>query len=123
MVEEEPAIESEVSAQQPEPIACYKCGTELVNAPGIGPFCPNKSCDVVDNTNNATTPGWMFTPPMPVVLKKPEPEKSVFEQHPYLNNTTVGVGGTPLVAPAAEPAVEEPEILAIGIDEIGRAHV
>lgn len=34
-----------------EPIQCYKCGTELVNAPGIGPFCPNKECDVADNTS------------------------------------------------------------------------
>lgn len=30
---------------------CYKCGTELMNAPGIGPFCPNKECDVVDATS------------------------------------------------------------------------
>ena len=27
---------------------CYKCGTPLINAPGIGPFCPNKECDVSD---------------------------------------------------------------------------
>ena len=27
---------------------CYKCGTQLINAPGIGPFCPNKECDVSD---------------------------------------------------------------------------
>jgi hypothetical protein len=27
---------------------CYKCNTALVNAPGIGPFCPNKQCDVLD---------------------------------------------------------------------------
>ena len=32
---------------------CYKCGTPLMNAPGIGPFCPNKECDVVDNTSGA----------------------------------------------------------------------
>jgi hypothetical protein len=31
-----------------EPIGCYKCGTELINAPGIGLFCPNKNCDVAD---------------------------------------------------------------------------
>jgi hypothetical protein len=31
-------------------IQCYKCNTELVNVPGIGPFCPNKECDVLDNT-------------------------------------------------------------------------
>ena len=27
---------------------CYKCGTPLINAPGIGPFCPNKECDILD---------------------------------------------------------------------------
>ena len=35
---------------------CYKCGTPLINAPGIGPFCPNKSCDVVDATNPDAEP-------------------------------------------------------------------
>jgi hypothetical protein len=33
-----------------DPIPCYKCGTPLVDAPGIGLFCPNKECDVIDNT-------------------------------------------------------------------------
>jgi len=28
---------------------CPKCETELKDAPGIGPYCPNKECDVVDN--------------------------------------------------------------------------
>jgi hypothetical protein len=32
-----------------DPIPCYKCGTDLVDAPGIGLFCPNKECDVIDN--------------------------------------------------------------------------
>jgi len=27
---------------------CPKCDTLLVNAPGIGPFCPNDQCDVAD---------------------------------------------------------------------------
>jgi len=27
---------------------CPKCETPLLNASGIGPFCPNKSCDVMD---------------------------------------------------------------------------
>ena len=30
---------------------CYKCGTPLIVVPGIGPFCPNKQCDVVDATS------------------------------------------------------------------------
>jgi len=28
---------------------CPKCGTKTITAPGIGPFCPNKECDVIDN--------------------------------------------------------------------------
>lgn len=27
---------------------CPKCSTFLKNAPGIGPFCPNRACDVAD---------------------------------------------------------------------------
>jgi hypothetical protein len=50
-----------------ESIHCHKCNTELVNAPGIGLFCPNKSCEVVDG---------------PFTDKE---EKSLLEQHPYLN--------------------------------------
>jgi hypothetical protein len=34
-----------------DPIPCYKCGTPLEDAPGIGLFCPNKECDVIDNVN------------------------------------------------------------------------
>ena len=32
----------------PELDPCHKCGSTLFNAPGIGPFCPNKECDVFD---------------------------------------------------------------------------
>jgi hypothetical protein len=31
-----------------ESIACHKCGSTLINAPGIGLFCPNKECDIAD---------------------------------------------------------------------------
>jgi hypothetical protein len=34
--------------EKPEDIPCYKCGTPLISAPGIGLFCPNKQCDVAD---------------------------------------------------------------------------
>jgi hypothetical protein len=34
---------------QEELTHCPSCGTEIMNASGIGPFCPNKECDVVDN--------------------------------------------------------------------------
>jgi hypothetical protein len=56
--EPEPAVEIEevpvTEDHKHEPIQCYKCGTELMNAPGIGPFCPNKKCDVVDATSGET---------------------------------------------------------------------
>ena len=39
---------------------CYKCGTTLIVAPGIGPFCPNKECDVVD--------GWALEDSEPVEI-------------------------------------------------------
>jgi hypothetical protein len=61
-------------------INCYKCGTELMNAPGIGLFCPNKECDVLDNTSDESIE-WTYIPPEPIVIK---PEKSLLEQHPYL---------------------------------------
>jgi len=38
----------ESAATDYEPIHCHKCSTELINAPGIGLFCPNKACDVMD---------------------------------------------------------------------------
>jgi hypothetical protein len=31
-----------------EPICCYKCNTPMVDAPGIGWFCANKECNVID---------------------------------------------------------------------------
>ena len=36
------------SAEQP---VCPKCQTALLDATGIGPFCPNKECDVADGIN------------------------------------------------------------------------
>ena len=44
-------IKESVPEPPDDPITCYKCGTPLVDAPGIGLFCPNKECDVIDNVN------------------------------------------------------------------------
>ena len=55
VVEEEPS--------DPDLGSCYKCGTTLYNAPGIGPFCPNKECDVVDNTSGADPMVFTYIPP------------------------------------------------------------
>ena len=55
-----------IQVYRPEPSdatlePCYKCGTALINAPGIGPFCPNKACDVVD--------GWALEDNKPIEIK------------------------------------------------------
>jgi hypothetical protein len=44
----EPAPIQVYRPSDPELDPCYKCGTPLMNAPGIGPFCPNRECDVSD---------------------------------------------------------------------------
>jgi hypothetical protein len=36
---------NEVVDESSDRLKCYKCGTELVDAPGIGLFCPSKDCD------------------------------------------------------------------------------
>jgi hypothetical protein len=68
-----------------DPINCYMCGTPLENAPGIGLFCPNKTCDVSDDISK---------------------EESILEQHPYLSKPFAHFDNTkPMVAPK-EPDVE-----------------
>lgn len=36
---------------------CPRCKTGLLDAPGIGPYCPNKECPVLDNISGAPEPG------------------------------------------------------------------
>ena len=67
----ETVTKSELFSEEVEPILCYKCGTELVDAPGIGPFCPNKECDVLDNTEG-------------VELEFTEPSKPNFSNSNYI---------------------------------------
>jgi hypothetical protein len=50
---------------------CYKCGTPLIDAPGIGPFCPNKECDVVDNTLGVEPIEITYIPPEPLAIAEP----------------------------------------------------
>jgi len=56
--------------EEDEHLHCYKCGTELYNAPGIGPYCPNKECDVVDNTLGAEPIEFTFVPPVTSAVKE-----------------------------------------------------
>ena len=62
-------VKQSVSEPPDDPIPCYKCGTSLVDAPGIGLFCPNKECDVIDNVNGEE----------PVEFVKPEPDLHVYD--------------------------------------------
>jgi hypothetical protein len=59
---------------------CYMCGTPLINAAGIGPICPNKQCDIMDNTQNDEIE-WSHI--------SSTADKSLLEQHPYLNKPFV----------------------------------
>ena len=63
----------EHQASDPTLDPCYKCGTPLINAPGIGPFCPNRSCDVFD--------GPFLDDQEPVQIKVILPTTQVDEDH------------------------------------------
>jgi hypothetical protein len=52
-------------------IPCHKCGTTLINAPGIGLFCPNKECDVADGPFNDDQMELDFNQSLPVEEPKP----------------------------------------------------
>jgi len=54
-----------------DPIPCNKCGTDLVNAPGIGLFCPNKECEVMDGPFDDNQMELDFNQPLPVEESKP----------------------------------------------------
>jgi hypothetical protein len=96
-------------------INCHKCDTALMNAPGIGLYCPNKECDVLDNINDESIE-WTYIPPKPIVIK---PEKSLLEQHPYLTKGFDHFEGLkplvytpdPVVEPTPEPTVDSDIIL------------
>jgi hypothetical protein len=53
----------------PELDPCYKCGTPLIHAPGIGPFCPNQACDLAHGpflNNQEPIPIKVIQPTAPV---------------------------------------------------------
>jgi hypothetical protein len=88
-VPEEPIVE-ELVEETIEPIHCNKCDTILVDAPGIGLFCPNKECDVADGPFNDSEPvelviHWPEVPKVEeptVTVKQGDPESVGFlKQH------------------------------------------
>lgn len=38
-----------IALAEAEEASCVKCGTSLKYAIGIGPYCPSKVCDAIDN--------------------------------------------------------------------------
>ena len=77
----EPEVVEPVVEETIEPIHCNKCDTELVDAPGIGWFCPNKECDVVDGPFDGSEPvkieiNW----PFPTADNVPVVEEPVVEE-------------------------------------------
>ena len=80
----EPELEPVESVVQYHRV-CPQCGIRVVNAPGIGPFCPNPDCGRGDD-----------------LTEKP-PTVSVLEEHPYVLQKFVHFANTqPLVAPPAQ---------------------
>lgn len=59
---------------------CPKCNTKLAYATGIGPFCPNKTCDVVDATEGESVLTAEDTPLPPT---QPEPERTTWSPKWY----------------------------------------
>jgi hypothetical protein len=96
-VGEKPTEEEKVP--DPEPINCYKCGTELVDAPGIGLFCPNKECDVIDNTKNAE---------IEIIQLTKEEQDAVDDTISESEQQVTNVSETALVV--EEQAIEEPVV-------------
>ena len=78
---------------------CPKCQTLMVTAPGIGPYCPNKDCDVLDGAElykeenlpqEPHKPGWMYGDlKSNPILEEHEVEEVIKEfdlaKHSYLN--------------------------------------
>ena len=68
--------------EEDDPIHCYKCDAELVYAPGIGLFCPNKECDVIDNVSGGEPVKFITDRPNPTHT---EDDTLMLDKHPYLN--------------------------------------
>jgi len=98
--EEEEAFKSLEPKPSDPTLHCFMCGTELIIAPGIGPFCPNKACDIKDGP-----------------FEEPEEEpKSILEQHPYLNKPFVHFDTKPMVATREEPTADEDHTMVVKQD-------
>ena len=83
---------------------CPKCDTELQIAPGIGPFCPNKECDVIDNINGTEVNIRIAEEIKPMKNRWPMnyPEEGLREGFKILPDVT-----EPVVEEIAQPVVDD----------------
>jgi hypothetical protein len=105
-------------------IECRKCGTELLNAPGIGPFCPNKQCDVFDG------PFIEEAEPLMITYIPPEPVRETvsIDERPgdYLAEPTiekVDVSSDGVIVESTVVVEEEPIIQSIDTDGVTEAKI
>lgn len=107
-------IAQEVAEVVPEAVVteeemppCYKCGTTLVNAPGIGPFCPNKNCDVLDGPFNPDQEPITFTYTPPATSSWPFPRNTAYEDKLWEESlANVATQNYPETVPEEKPKKE-----------------
>jgi hypothetical protein len=106
---------------------CPKCGTSMLDAPGIGVYCPNKECDVLDGPKSYIAEKedkdavWPF-PTYDEITPKEESKSHHPDTHPYLKQGFAypadWVFHPPMVS--KEPEVSTPTVdsTEIKIDEV-----
>lgn len=113
--EPRPPVESDPT------IECHKCGTELVNAPGIGPFCPNKECDVLDGPFSDDEEPVVFTyiPPGTVAINTPDPvvEEAIIPEPVEVSSSSNEVTVDSDVIVSSPVTTFEPEIVTENVTE------
>ena len=107
---------------------CPKCQTKVLYAPGIGPFCPNKDCDVVDGFNTVDTPEEFFAKARDIARQlDAETKKELIEPEDELTKEEIEQirldeinRELASIEPTEEPVievVEEPEVIIISAED------
>ena len=100
--EEEEQFKQLEPKQEPETVGtvedfgnCPKCDTKLIDATGIGPFCPNKECDVADGWQEempSDVVEFQSVNPEPLMVIDPEPKSLLPDlQESIVDIETTGV--------------------------------
>jgi hypothetical protein len=113
----EPVVEEKVAEESDDELdPCHKCGTPLINAPGIGPFCPNKECDVIDGPFDEEQPSIKILVPglESKEIKNVEPDEPTVVEPTVVEPTVVEndavVGTDVLETPVADTNTVDDEL-------------